>query len=103
MAGVRFPEGARDLSFHNVQNLLWVLANLQSKGYPTFFRGVKVTHSPPRSSEVKNYAAIPQLRHRSSWHSDYLITHEENFTFAFWGLILVAAVALVKGNMRTEL
>jgi hypothetical protein len=51
-AGIRFPAGARDLSFHSVQNLLWVPASLQFNRYLSFFRYVKVTtqlHRVPRS------------------------------------------------------
>jgi hypothetical protein len=40
-------------------------------------------HSPPSSAEVKKGGAIPPLPHMSSWHSDSLINHRDNFISGF--------------------
>jgi hypothetical protein len=48
------------------------------------WQGGEAVHSPPSSTEVKKFGAIPPLPHIPSWHSAEIIKHRDNFALCVW-------------------
>jgi hypothetical protein len=89
MAGIQFLAGAGVFLLMQRPDRVWGPSILLSSEYKGLFprglngRGMKLTHSPPTSAEIKNGATIHPLLDMSSWHSAWFIKHGENFPLYF--------------------